>query len=87
MNTETESTVCKRRFDWREDLANSRDLSRRESDAYGYVLSWIEDWRVKMDLAAGRGAAKRWWLEVAKAKESPEWQLRQWTEAIRWVLG
>jgi hypothetical protein len=25
-------------FDWREDLANSRDLSKQEIDACGYVL-------------------------------------------------
>jgi integron integrase len=87
MNSDTNSTVHKKRFDWREDLANSRDLSKREIDAYGYVLSWIEDWRVRKDLVAGREAAKRWWLEVAKAKERPEWQLRQWAEAIRWFLG
>lgn len=87
MNTPAESTVRKKRLDWREDLANSRDLTRREIDGYGYVLSWIEDWRVKKDLVAGREAAKRWWLEVAKEKERPEWQFRQWAEAIRWFLG
>lgn len=72
------------RFDWREDLARSRDLTRREIDAYGYVLGWLEDWRVKRDLPAGREAARGWWREVAKAKDRPEWQLRQWEEAIRW---
>lgn len=75
------------RFDWRQDLLHSRDLSHREVEAYGYVLSWIEDWRLKKELPAGREAAKRWWLEVAKAKERPEWQLRQWQEAIRWFLN
>ena len=38
MNSDTNSTVHRKRFDWREDLANSRDLSKREIDAYGYVL-------------------------------------------------
>jgi len=77
----------KPKFDWREDLAHARDLSKREVEAYGYVLGWIEDWRVKHDLPAGRDAAKRWWLEVAKTKDRPEWQLRQWQEAIRWFLA
>ena len=88
MNADS-SGVGKRRprFDWREDLSHSRDLSRREIDAYGYVLGWIEDWRVKKDLAAGRDAVRAWWREVAKAKERPEWQLRQWEEAIRWYLS
>lgn len=77
----------KKRYSWREDLSCSRDLSPREIDAYGYVLSWIEDWRVKNDLPAGREAAKRWWVEVGREKIRPEWQLRQWTEAIRWFLA
>ena len=83
------SPIGKRRprFDWREDLSHSRDLTRREIDAYGYVLGWIEDWRVRKDLPAGRDAARAWWREVAKAKERPEWQLRQWEEAIRWYLS
>jgi hypothetical protein len=75
------------RFDWREDLSRSRDLTRREIDAYGYVLGWLEDWRVRKDLPAGREAARAWWREVAKAKDRPEWQLRQWEEAIRWYLS
>ncbi|MES2476048.1 MAG: integron integrase [Verrucomicrobiota bacterium] len=77
----------KQRFDWREDLAMARDLSKREIDAYGYVLGWMEDWRQRRDLVAGREAARRWWREVALEKVRPEWQLRQWEEAIRWFLG
>jgi hypothetical protein len=71
------SSICKKRHDWREDLVKSRDLSRREVEAYGYVLSWLDDWRVKKNLAVGREAARQWWLEVAKAKARPEWQLQQ----------
>lgn len=74
------------RFDWREDLSRARDLSKRDIDAYGYVLGWIEDWREKRELPAGRDACKRWWREVAMGKERPQWQLRQWEEAIRWFL-
>lgn len=70
------------RFDWREDLSRSRELTRREIDAYGYVLGWIEDWRVKKDMPAGRDAARAWWQEIAKAKERPEWQLRQWEVSV-----
>ena len=77
----------KRRHDWREDLAKARNLTTREIDAYGYVLGWIEDWRQKRGLAAGRDAARRWWEEVALGKDRPDWQLRQWEEAIRWFLG
>ena len=81
------TTGKNQQFDWRKDLSASRDLSLREIEAYGYVLGWLEDWRVKADLPPGRDAARRWWCEVAKSKERPEWQLRQWAEAIRWYLG
>jgi hypothetical protein len=84
---ETDKNPRRKRFDWREDLAASRDLTQREIEAYGYVLGWIEDWRVKRDLAPSREAARAWWREVALSKERPEWQLRQWEEAIRWFLG
>ena len=78
MNSNSSSSGMPRpRFDFREDLSRSRDLTRREIDAYGYVLGWMEDWRVRKDLPAGREAARAWWREVAKAKERPEWQLRQ----------
>lgn len=76
-----------KRFDWREDLTHARDLSKREMDAFGYVLGWIEDWRIRRDLSSGRDACKRWWIEVAMTKERPAWQLRQWQEAIRWFLA
>ena len=35
MNSNTDPTVRRKHFDWREDLASSRDLSKREFDAYG----------------------------------------------------
>ena len=75
------------RFDWREDLAASRDLKGREIEAYGYVLSWIEDWRVQRGLVPGREAMETWWRECAKKKEQPAWRLRQWKEAILWFLN
>ena len=74
-------------FDWRKDLEASRDLMRRDIDAYGYVLSWIEDWRVQRDLPPGREAMEAWWRECAKKKEQPAWRLKQWSEAISWYLG
>ena len=61
MNGESSDAGKRRpRFDWREDLSRSRDLTRREIDAYGYVLGWMEDWRVRKDLPAGREAARAW---------------------------
>lgn len=84
MNANSPKVKKQKHFDWREDLAHSRDLNPREIEAFGYVLGWLEDWRVKHDLAPGRDAACRWWLEVAKGKERPAWQMRQWEQAIRW---
>jgi hypothetical protein len=84
MNTHSPNKNTQKHFDWREDLAHSRDLVPREIEAFGYVLGWLEDWRVEHDLPPGRDAACRWWREVAKAKVRPAWRLRQWEEAIRW---
>lgn len=40
MNVEHTPQAPRNRFDWRKDLEASRDLMRRDIDAYGYVLSW-----------------------------------------------
>lgn len=47
MNEESAPQAAHIRFDWREDLACSRDLQLREIEAYGYVLGWIEKWSRK----------------------------------------
>jgi len=63
------------RISWLEDLNHSRDLSPREVDGYGFFLGWYESWRVKRELPEGRESGRRFWKEVVKAKERPEWQL------------
>jgi len=80
MKNKKEQATSGRRFDWREDLSKSRDLKRREIDAFGYVLGWIEDWRVRKDLPAGREAAKVFWKTDVLREDRPreEWQLEQW---------
>ena len=35
------------RFDWREDLGASRDLSRNEIQAIGFIVAWFEEWSRK----------------------------------------
>ncbi len=88
MNDEHPPAVTRKlQFDWRKDLEASRDLMRRDMDAYGYVLSWIEDWRVQRDLPPGRETMEAWWRECAKKKEQPAWRLRQWKDAIVWYLN
>lgn len=74
------------RFDWREDLLHSRDVPARDVDAYGFALSWYEEWRVKRHLDPGRESAGQWWQQAVKSKAREEWQLRQWAEAMRWFL-
>jgi integron integrase len=75
------------RFDWREDLLHSRDVPARDVDAYGFALSWYEEWRVKRHLDPGRESAGQWWQQAVKSKAREEWQLRQWAEAMRWFLS
>ena len=88
MNDEQPPAVTRKlQFDWRKDLEASRDLMRRDMDAYGYVLSWIENWRVQRDLPPGRETMEAWWRECAKKKEQPAWRLRQWKDAIVWYLN
>jgi hypothetical protein len=57
MNTHSPNKNTQKHFDLREDLAHSRDLAPREIEAFGYVLGWLEDWRVKHDLPPSRDAA------------------------------
>lgn len=75
------------RFDWREDLLHSRDVNARDGEAYGFVLSWYEEWRVKRNLLPGRESAGQWWREAVKSKQRQEWQLPQWAAAMRWFLA
>jgi len=42
------------RFDWREDLASSRDLNERQISGFGYFLGWFENWRLRARLPADR---------------------------------
>ena len=57
-------------FDWRKDLEASRTLVWREVDAYGYILSWIEKWRMERGLPPGREAMEAWWRELREKEGS-----------------
>ncbi len=72
---------------WREDLENARDLSKKEIQFVGFVVSWFESWRMGKDLGASRDVAARFWREAVMVKERPSWQLDQWAMGIRWYLG
>ena len=43
---------------WGDDLLNSRDLTKREVEAYGFLISWLDEWRVQKSLPMNREAAK-----------------------------
>jgi len=69
---------------WREDLENSRDLSKREMEYIGFVVNWFESWRLAKNLELCRDVAGRFWKEAVIFKERSSWQLQQWTEGMRW---
>lgn len=86
MNTEPKPEGYVKRFDWREDLGASRDLSRNEILAFGFVVAWFEEWRLRMELPPGLGSARAFWKDAVKAKPREPWQLTQWEQGMRWYL-
>ena len=53
---------------WREDLMNSRDLSARDIEAYGFFVSWYDEWRMSRGLALGESSARHFWRECVLLK-------------------
>lgn len=86
MNSESKDANRATRFDWREDLGASRDLTRNEIQAFGFVVGWFEEWRVRMELPPGRDSARAFWKDAVKSKERQDWQLAQWEAGMRWYL-
>tara|TARA_R110002167_G_scaffold198891_5_gene402060 strand:- start:97 stop:1377 length:1281 start_codon:yes stop_codon:yes gene_type:complete len=74
---------------WRTDLQNFRGLSDFEKSGFLVCLEWFENFRLRHSLVAGREAAKAFWISEVKRDgiEREDWQLRQWSEAIRWYLA
>ena len=89
MNASTVSPSAKSSLsslNWRDDLNASRNLSRNEVQAFGFVVGWFEDWRVRMNLPPGGESARGFWREAVKSKPRQDWQLSQWAEGMRWYL-
>ncbi len=82
----TGSAGASRELSWREDLEASRDVGEREKPGYGFILSWLESWRLKEGQAPGREAAREFWRREVKTKPRKDWQLEQWAAGIRWYL-
>ena len=74
-------------FDWRSDLQAARDLLSKEVSAFEVFLNWFESWRISRTLPPGRGSAKLFWRAQVASKPREEWQIQQWTEAMRWYLN
>jgi hypothetical protein len=72
---------------WLDDIENSRDLNRNEKQQFGFLVAWLESWRIQRRLPACRETCRRFWKEMVKVKPRETCQLNQWTEAVRWYLG
>ena len=86
MNALTTHSSSKSSLNWRDDLNVSRNLSRNEVQAFGFVVGWFEDWRVRMNLPPGKESARGFWREAVKSKPRQDWQLSQWEEGMRWYM-
>ncbi len=72
--------------DWRADLDASRDLSDLDKQNYGFLLSWYESWRVRLQQEPSRASSVAFWKCQVVVKPRKEWQLDRWGEALRWYL-
>ena len=74
---------------WRRDLAAFRGFSERDRAGFLVFLEWMENFRLRMNLEAGREAAKIFWREEVAGpdREREDWQLDQWSAAVQWYLN
>ncbi len=81
--------ALKTRWCWRKDLSEFRGLTDRERAGFLVFLEWFENFRLRYELPAGRGAAKVFWKSevIREGREREKWQLAQWTDAIQWYLN
>jgi integrase len=82
------TTTRATRWCWRKDLAGFRGLTDQERSGFLLVLEWFENFRMRLDLPAGREAARVFWRSevLREGRERERWQLEQWENAIRWYL-
>lgn len=72
---------------WRKDLREFRGLSDSQRNGFLMVLGWFENYRMRLDLKAGRAAAEQFWREEVMTERLREpWQIDQWSAALDWYL-
>jgi len=74
-------------FSWRADLQKARNVTDAQRSGFELLLSWFENWRIRQQLAPGRGAVRAFWVQQVRAKPRAAWQRDQWKEALGWYLG
>lgn len=77
------------RWCWRKDLAGFRGLNDKERAGFLLVLEWLENFRLRLELPAGRDATETFWKSEVLRDDRPRepWQLQQWGDAIQWYLN
>ncbi len=54
------------------------EIGGRQRDAFGMVLGWPENWRMRTGCEPGRETCKRFWREHVMCKDREAWQPEQW---------
>lgn len=80
------SAISSDLYAWNRDLEASRDIAVKDHAAFAMILGWMERFRARHRLSAGREACERFWREQVLVKPREKWQKEQWTSAIRWYL-
>jgi len=75
------------RLDWKADLQASRDLTSPEISAFTIFLKWFESWCIRRSLNPDRDSGVCFWRAQVMSEPREQWQLDQWTEAMRWYLN
>ena len=73
------STKKKHGWCWRTDLLAFRGLSDRDKAAFLILLEWFENFRLRMDLEAGREAATTFWREevTGHGRKREDWSRKR----------
>ena len=73
-------------YPWTKDLEGSIDVRAKEKAAFAMLLGWLDKFLCSSGLRPGREACERFWKESIKVRSRENWQLEQWSAALRWYL-